>query len=247
MLTGCASIDGHTDPEDPFEEFNRSMYSFNSKVDSYALKPLAKGYDAITPTPVQKGVSNFFSNLDDVVVIFNDILQLKPGQFLSDTGRFLVNSTVGLYGLIDWASDIGLEKHNEDFGQTLGYWGIPDGPYLVLPLFGPSSVRDTGGTLVDRSYVDPVYNEVHEGMPFPERDSTVSLSLVVIDAVDRRAKLLKAESIQREAALDPYIFIRDAYLQRRRSLTYDGNPPEQEFDEERAEEYNLGHIDLIDK
>jgi phospholipid-binding lipoprotein MlaA len=225
FLSGCASLDGLTDPSDPFESYNRSMNSFNSSVDSYVLKPVAKGYDAITPSLVQKGVGNFFSNLDDVLVIFNDLFQFKFVHLASDTGRFLVNSTIGLFGLIDWASDIGLEKHNEDFGQTLGYWGVSSGPYLILPFFGPSTVRDAGGRLADSSYLDPINNEVEEQWIYPSRDGNTTIGLTIVKVVDIRTGLLKAESVLNEAALDPYIYVREAFLQRRNNLVHDGNPP----------------------
>lgn len=225
FLSGCASLDGPTDPSDPFESYNRSMNTFNNNVDRYVLKPVAKGYDAITPSPVQKGVGNFFSNLDDVLVVFNDLFQFKFKQLASDTGRLLVNSTVGIFGLIDWASDIGLEKHNEDFGQTLGYWGFSSGPYIILPFLGPSTVRDVGGLVADSSYLDPINNEVHEKWQYPSRDSSTSLGLTIVKVVDIRAGLLKAESVLDEAAIDPYIYVREAFLQRRKSLVHDGNPP----------------------
>ncbi len=234
LIQGCATVEGPRDPNDPFESYNRAMYKFNDGFDRYLLKPVAKGYDTITPAPVQKGISNFFSNLDDVVVIFNDLLQLKFKQLASDTGRLVINSTLGLFGLIDWASDMGLEKHNEDFGQTLGYWGVPSGPYFVLPFMGPSTIRDTGGKYVDIAYFDPIYQQVHEEFPPPRRKSDSAVwSMTILKNVDTRAKLLKAEKIAQEAALDPYIFIREAYLQRRENLVYDGNPPvsEDEFDE----------------
>lgn len=224
-LSGCASLDGPTDPSDPFERYNRSMDSFNSNVDSYVLKPVAKGYDAIAPSFVQKGVGNFFSNLDDVQVIFNDLFQFKFKQLASDTGRLVINSSVGLLGLIDWASDIGLEKHHEDFGQTLGYWGVSSGPYLILPLLGPSTARDTAGLLVDSSYLDPINNEVHEPWVYPNRNRDTSTGLTIVKVVNVRAGLLKAERVLNEAALDPYIYVREAFLQRRHSLVYDGNPP----------------------
>ena len=227
-LSGCATVEGPRDPNDPFESYNRSMYKFNDKLDQYILKPVAKGYDAVTPAPVQKGINNFFSNLDDVLVMVNDLLQLKFKQFASDTGRFLVNSTLGLFGLIDWATDMGLEKHNEDLGQTLGYWGVPSGPYFVLPFWGPSTIRDTGTFFTESYAYDPMYNELHEGFPIPEREERAAWTMTVIKAVDSRAQLLKAEKILDEAALDPYIFVREAYLQRRNNLVHDGNPPEVE-------------------
>jgi phospholipid-binding lipoprotein MlaA len=211
------------------------MYQFNDSVDQYVLKPVAQGYDKVTPAPVQKGISNFFSNLDDVLVVVNDLLQLKLAQFASDTGRLIINSTLGLFGLIDWASDMGLEKHNEDFGQTLGYWGVPSGPYFILPFLGPSTIRDSGGLYVDTYYFDPVYRELHEEFPPPERENKDAVwGMTIVKAVDTRAKLLKAESIMDEAALDPYVFLREAYLQRRKHMVYDGNPPKEEpiFDEQ---------------
>lgn len=225
-LTGCATLDHPPAENDPLERFNRSMYMFNDKVDQYVLKPVATGYDKVTPAPVQKGVSNFFSNLDDVLVMVNDLLQLKLLQFSSDLGRFVVNTTLGIGGLIDWASDMGLPKHNEDFGQTLGYWGTPSGPYLVLPFLGPSTIRDTGGLLVDGEELDPIWNKIEDGAPFENRDENVALGLTALKVIDIRASLLKTEGILDEAALDKYNFIREAYLQRRQNLVYDGNPPQ---------------------
>ena len=227
ILQGCATLDHPADPNDPLERYNRGMYKFNDKFDKYLLKPVAKSYDAVAPDPVQKAISNFFSNLDDVVVIFNDLLQLKPGQMASDTGRFLVNSTIGLFGLVDWASDMGLEKHQEDFGQTLGYWGVPAGPYFILPFLGPSTIRDTGGLLADSNYFDPELREVETHFPPPRRKpESLVWNMVVVDAIDTRAKLLKTEKILDEAALDPYVFLREAWLQRRNYLVNDGNIPQ---------------------
>ena len=177
----------------------------------------------------------FFSNLDDVIVLINNLFQFKLKNAASDTGRLLINSTVGLFGLIDWASDIGLEKHNEDFGQTLAYWGVPEGPYFVLPFLGPSTIRDTGGLVTDSSYFDPIYNKLHKGFPAPSRGGGAAVwSMTIIKAVNKRAHLLKAGNILDEAALDPYVFLREAYLQRRKNLIYDGNPPveEEEFSED---------------
>lgn len=233
ILTGCATVSGPADPRDPLESYNRAAYAFNDGFDRYLLKPVAKGYDTITPAPVQKGVGNFFSNLDDILVMFNDLLQFKLIQFASDTGRFLVNSTLGLGGLIDWASDMGMPKHNEDFGQTLGYWGVPEGPYFVMPFLGPSTVRDAPSTFVDAAAFDPVWLEFENGYPLARRDSDVSWGLTALKFVDARASLLKAENIMDEAALDEYTFIREVYLQRRLNLVYDGSPPEEPevFDE----------------
>ena len=221
LLAGCATVEGQTDPEDPFESFNRAMYGFNETVDGTILKPAAQGYNALLPSPVNKGISNFFSNLDDVVVVFNDILQLKLEQAAEDSARVLFNSTIGLLGFIDVATGMDLPKHNEDFGQTLGYWGVGTGPYLVLPLLGPSDVRDGIGLVAD-AYVNPQYDIT------PEDTQT---GLTVVDVLDTRAGLLSASRVLEEAALDPYLFVRDAYLQRRENLVYDGNPPKPKFDD----------------
>ena len=234
-LQACATLDGPADPSDPLERYNRSVYSFNDRLDKYMLKPIAKGYDAITPNPVQKAVNNFFSNLDDVLVIVNDVLQLKPLQTASDTGRLIINSSIGLFGLIDWASDMGLEKHNEDFGQTLGYWGVPAGPYFVIPFLGPSTLRDAGGLATDTYYFDPQFREIETSFPPPSRKpESLVWNLTILDKVDVRAKLLKTENILDSAALDPYVFIREAWLQRRNYLVQDGvvDGVDEEFNEE---------------
>lgn len=240
LASGCASVNGPADPHDPFESYNRAAHEFNDTLDIYLLKPVAQGYQTITPDPVMKGINNFFSNLDDVVVIFNDLLQLKPHQFASDLGRFIVNSTLGIGGLIDWASDMNMPKHEEDFGQTLGYWGVPAGPYLVIPFFGPSTLRDTAGMLVDGDTVAPIWVTIEDGFPAEERGLKTSLSLTAVKDVDIRANLLKAENILNEAALDPYSFIRETYLQHRQNLVYDGNPPEDEaeFNEDELFDFN---------
>lgn len=211
LLSGCA----HQNARDPLEPLNRGIYAFNDAVDTVVMKPVATGYRAILPQFVRTGVSNFFSNLDDVTVIVNGILQLKIPQALSDTGRLLINTTIGVLGLVDVATHLGLEKHNEDFGQTLGYWGVGNGPYLVLPFFGPSSFRDGVGRWVDMK-TDPVRWEDH---------IRTRNQFLVLRAVNTRANLLDSEKVLDAAAIDRYAFLRDAYLQRRRSLVYDGNPP----------------------
>ena len=220
LLGGCATIEGEADPDDPLESFNRSMYSFNDTLDRAVLKPVAQGYNAVLPDPVNKGVSNFFSNLSDIVVVFNDLLQLKFEQALQDSARVFFNSTIGVFGLIDVASGMDLPKHDEDFGQTLGYWGVDTGAYIVWPFFGPSNVRDTVGYISD-AYVNPLYDIT------PEDTQT---GLIVLNVIDRRAGLLSASKILEEAALDPYLFVRDAYLQRRLNLVHDGNPPKEKFE-----------------
>jgi len=221
VLQGCASVEGYTDPEDPFESFNRAMYSFNDTLDKAVLKPVAQGYDAALPAPVNKGVSNFFSNIDDVVVLFNDLLQFKFAQAVSDTARIFFNTTIGLLGLVDVATAMDMPKHDEDLGQTLGYWGLDTGPYLVLPFLGPNNIRDTVG-LVGDAYVDPLNDITPDG---------TRTGLVILEGVDTRAGLLSAGKVLKEAALDEYLFVRDAYLQRRQNLVYDGNPPKPKFDE----------------
>lgn len=219
LLGGCASTGN---PRDPFEPVNRGIYQFNDGVDRLVLKPAAEVYKAVLPQFVRTGVSNFFSNLNDVIVALNNLLQGKLLQSLSDVGRIAVNTTVGLLGFVDVATEIGLEKHNEDLGQTLGYWGIGDGPYLVIPLLGPSSARDGVGVFGDYktnplTYVDPT------------RDRN---ALYAVNLVHRRYELLDASRVLETAALDPYEFVRDAYFQRRRNLVHDGNPPREEEDDE---------------
>ncbi len=222
LLGGCASLNGPPDPHDPWERFNRSMHKFNDGLDRAVLKPTAKGYRAIMPDPAEKGVRNFFSNLGEIRVIVNDILQLKPITALSDLARFVTNTTIGIYGLFDVATHLGLKKHDEDFGQTLGKWKTPPGPYLVLPFLGPSSVRDGFGRLVD-GQLNPIWQA---------DDAEARIGLYLLDVVSLRAELLEAGDIIDEAAFDPYIFLREAYLQRRRNLVYDGNPPSEPLDEE---------------
>lgn len=212
LLGGCATSGN---PKDPIEGFNRAMYGFNEGLDKIIIKPVATGYEAVLPSPIQTGVANFFSNIADLMIGVNNLLQGKPAQAASDGGRFLVNTTVGILGLIDVASSMGMEKHEEDVGQTFGRWGIDDGAYVVLPFFGPRTVRDTVGLVFD-VYTDPVSHVDH----IPTRNVLLATRIV-----SDRAELLKADKIIEEAALDKYSYVRDAYLQRRRSLIHDGNPP----------------------
>lgn len=212
LLGGCATS-GNS--KDPIEGFNRAMYGFNEAVDTVLIKPVAQGYDAVLPSPVRTGVTNFFGNIADLFIGVNNLLQGKPDQAVSDIGRVLVNSTIGLLGVIDWASDMGMEKHEEDFGQTFGRWGAGDGAYVVLPILGPRTVRDTAGLVLDVA-ADPVSNIDH----VPTRNSLLALRIV-----DTRADLLPADKVIEEAALDKYSYVRDGYLQRRRNLIHDGNPP----------------------
>ncbi len=220
-LTGCATVHGERDPRDPWEGFNRGVYAFNTDFDNAILKPVAEGYVNVVPQTARTGVSNFFSNLGDVVVLANDLLQFKLGQAASDFSRLVWNTTVGLGGLIDVATPMGLTKHNEDFGQTLGYWGAGPGPYLVIPFLGPSSLRDGAGVAVDYTQFSLV-NEV--------KDDTARYSLIALGAVDIRANLLRTTRLVEQGALDPYLFLRESWLQMRENQVYDGNPPAPAFD-----------------
>ena len=220
LLAGCATT-GANDPRDPWEGMNRKTFAFNEKLDEAVLKPVAQGYQKVVPAPAREGVNNFFANLEDIGTSLNNFLQGKPKEGLSDAGRFVINSTLGIFGLWDVASPMGLEKHDEDFGQTLGRWGVRSGPYLVLPLLGPSSARDAPARIVDPSWYYSTYID-------PE---SVYWGLRGLDIVRTRANLLSAESVLQQAALDKYTFIRDAWLQRRRSQVYDGRPPRDPDDE----------------
>lgn len=200
---------------DPFETFNRVVFEFNDGLDRAVLKPAAQVYMFVVPEVLRFVVSNVFANLGDVWVGVNNLLQGKPSAAGSDFLRFGLNSTLGFAGFADIASEIGLRRNREDFGQTLGWWGLPAGPYLVLPLFGPSSVRDTAGFAVDTS-VDYLWRV---------RDDDARLGAAMLRLVNARASLLEAERVIEAAAIDRYSFIRDGYLQRRRNLVYDGDPP----------------------
>lgn len=215
-LTGCA-VNG--DPRDPLESMNRAIHRFNEGFDRALLKPVAQAYDTIMPGFAQTGIGNFFSNLDDVTVLANDILQLKAEQGSRDFMRLAINSTFGLFGLLDVAGEMGLQKHNEDFGQTLGRWGVGAGPYLVLPFLGPNDFRDTAGFLVDTGYTDLVRN--HD-------DVSTRNPVMALRVVSRRADLLDAKRAIDAAALDDYEFNRDFYLERRKGLVYDGKPPREQ-------------------
>ena len=212
LLTGCASSGN---PKDPIEGFNRAMFAFNEGLDTAILKPVATGYEAVLPSPIRTGVTNFFGNIDDLFIGVNNLLQGKVPEAFSDLGRVAINTTIGLLGVLDVASEAGLEKHNEDFGQTFGRWGVGNGAYVVVPVFGPRTARDTVGLVLDMA-ADPVAN--HE--PARVRDLALAVRLV-----NNRANLLPADKVIEEAALDKYSYMRDAYLQRRRNLIHDGNPP----------------------
>ena len=209
---GCATTANN--PKDPFESFNRAMFAVNEGID-VVVKPVAQGYDAAAPLPVKVIIGNFFGNIWDGWTAVNNLLQGKPEQAVSDVGRVLINSTVGIGGAFDVASEMGLAKHNEEFGQTLGRWGVPDGPYFYWPIIGPRTTRDTLGWGVDIFY-DPVARIER----VPLRNSLMGTRII-----DVRAGLLPTDKVVEEAAFDKYNYIRDAYLQHRRSEIYDGNPP----------------------
>ncbi len=214
-LVGCASVPAK-DPRDPLESFNRGVYQFNDAIDGAVVKPVATAYQEVLPAPVRRGVHNFFSNLQDLWSGVNNALQFKGQQSANSFVRFGVNTFIGLGGLWDVATEMKIERHTKDFGHTLGYWGVVPGPYLVLPLLGPSTLRDTLALPVDAQG-----NLVSSIEHIPTRNSLTALRLI-----DIRASLLGASAMLEEAALDKYSFTRDSYLQRRRSGIYDGNPPD---------------------
>jgi phospholipid-binding lipoprotein MlaA len=209
LTAGCSSTHKKHHPDDPFEGFNRASYEFNVKLDKWILKPISVGYDKITPAPVRKGVLNAFSNMGEVPTFANDVLQLHPVYALSDFWRFFINSTVGVGGLFDVASKLKLERRYNDFGITLAHYGVKHSSYLVIPFIGPSTFRDGIGLLVNVRYLTL--------WPYIEPNS-VRNGLFAFDVVSLRASLLDSEDIMDQAAIDPYVFIRNAYLQRRKSL-----------------------------
>ncbi|OHV98949.1 ABC transporter [Janthinobacterium lividum] len=209
-VSACAT---GTNPRDPLEGYNRAMFKFNDTVDQVALKPVATAYKKVTPSFVQTGVGNFFGNLSDVWSAVNNLLQGKGEAGLQDVVRVGMNSTFGIFGLIDFASQAGIPKHNEDFGQTLGWYGIQPGPYVMLPLLGPSTVRDTVALPLDIT-----------GDPWRYKDPVSVRNIgTVTRVVDKRAALLDATNLMEAAALDRYEFIRDGFLQARESKVFDGD------------------------
>ena len=221
---GCATT-GSADPRDPLEGLNRVTYAFNDGFDKVLIKPVATVYKDFTPDPIRTWIRNFFANLYDPWIGINNLLQGKVSDAVTDWARFGFNSTLGVFGINDVATSMGLEKHDEDLGQTFGRWGMGDGPYLVIPFWGSSSARDGAGLIGDLS-ADLVW----KFRPIAARNTAVGVRYI-----SRRADLLDASRILEEAALDRYVFQRDAYLQRRRSLVYDGNPPRAERDSPRAD------------
>lgn len=213
LFSGNACAESN--PRDPYEGLNRALFAVNEVVDKIAAKPVAQAYEKIVPLPLKAGAGNFFGNVGDLWIGLNSALQGKFSDAGVDFGRLIVNSTVGIFGLFDVASELGLEKHEEDSGQTMAVWGIGDGGYLFVPLIGPRTVRDTLGWTID-SYFDPVWRLE----PISSRNSAVAIRFI-----DIRASLLPSDKVVEEAALDKYAYIRDAYLQRRRNQIFDGRPP----------------------
>jgi phospholipid-binding lipoprotein MlaA len=209
---------------DPFEKFNRAMYAFNEVVDKYALEPVARGYRAVTPEPVREGVGNVLHNLKAPVIFANDVLQAEPARAGTTVARFGINTTVGIAGLFDVASTMGLERHNEDFGQTLGRWGVGSGPYLVLPLLGPSSVRDAAGGVVDAA-LNPINYAEFDG------DDTFRTSRTVIGVIDGREGALDAVESIRQTSIDPYVSVRTTYGILREAAVRNGQTDVQDLPE----------------
>lgn len=216
---GCATIppDAGKNPTDPWEVYNRHVFEFNDRADQYVLRPVAEGYEKVVPGPVRDCIGNIFRNVGDVGNAINNLLQGKPFDASSDICRVVLNSTVGVFGCFDVATRVGLTRNNEDFGQTLGKWGLEPGPYFVLPILGPSTFRDALGRAAD-TYSDPVTYIQYDAY---------QIATQAVRVVDVRASLLQAGRLLEGAATDKYQFTRDAYLQRRRNLIYDGNPPRQ--------------------
>lgn len=240
VLSGCATLHG-ADSNDPWQGWNRGAQSFNDGLDAYVIKPVAKGYDWIMPGFAHQAVTNFFSNIDDIDVLANDALQGKFAQSCEDTGRFLINSTAGVGGLIDVGTMIDLPKHNEDFDQTLGVWGVSPGPYLVLPFFGPSSPRGFAGLLGDLA-LNPIS---YTGIYFPSgsnMSTVISGGLGALKIVNTRANNLGLEKVVNEAAIDRYEFFKNAYIERRKHLISDGNAPDEDVLKFEENSRDLGPI-----
>lgn len=218
MLQACAAVP-NKDPRDPMESWNRGVFRFNDSVDRALVKPVATAYARVTPSWMRTGINNFFTNLDDVWSLVNNALQLRGADTADSFGRVIVNSTMGLGGLLDIAGEMGMERHSANFGLTLGRWGVGPGPFVVLPLLGSSTLRDTLALPVEIKG-----NLVNSVQDVPTRDV-----LTVLNAVDTRATYLKASDVVDGAALDKYSFTRDAFLQRRRNQVYDGNPPDEDL------------------
>ena len=227
-LLGVATPSWAQTAADPFQSFNRAMFTFNDAVDRAVIRPLAVGYTKILPQRMRDGVNNFFNNLRAPTTFINDVLQGKPGRAKETLDRFLINSTVGLLGFVDIATKLGFPDHEEDYGQTLAVWGVPSGPYLVLPLLGPSTIRDTVGKVPEFVIADPLWDP---------NDTRVTITRFGIRAIDIRSRLLEVDRIL-EMQIDPYLFMRELYLQNRQAQILDGAIPKK-TDESRSIEQQL--------
>ena len=216
-LQGCASVP-QPNARDPLESFNRTVFGFNEAVDKVVIKPVATGYRAVTPDWFRKGVGNVFNNLEDMWSVVNNGLQGRGQDFSDSVGRVMVNTSIGMLGVFDVASDLNIERHTADFGLTLGRWGVPPGPYVMLPILGPFTLREVAALPVNTA-----------GMPlYKIGDQDTRTWLPIVDVVDIRARYLNAGNVLEGAALDSYTFRRDAYFQRQRNIQYDGNPPDED-------------------
>lgn len=236
MLVGCASQAN----KDPLEGINRGVYKFNDVTDKAVFKPVATAYKAVAPDPIRRGINNFFNNLGTITSVLNNLLQFKFSNAFSEAGRFVINSTFGVAGFIDVAGMDKIAIHKEDFGQTLGHWGVDSGAYLVLPLLGPSSVRDTTGLVFDSATTDPITYTHNIG------EIRLHNQLRAVQFLDKRAELLDATDLVDEASLDPYAFMRDAYLQRRASQVQDGLVPTDLIKDEFFEEVNEPATEVVE-
>lgn len=221
LLAGCATRPAGIDDKDPWQPFNRQIYEVNDVLDQHFMKPIASAYLNVTPAPVARSVNNFFNNVTYPNVLLNDALQLKLSSTIMDIGRFTINSTIGVLGLFDPATALGLPANNEDIGQTLAVWGVPQGPFLMMPFIGPDTVRNSPDLVVST-----VTNIL-----FYITNPYITVPLSVLGVINNRAQVAGAVNVVNQAALDPYVFIREGYLQRRLYLIYDGHPPRRLFDE----------------
>jgi len=219
LVSGCATT-GSGDPRDPFEGFNRGVYSFNETMDEIIFDPIGNVYKTITPDVVDRGVTNFFNNLEDIAVTVNSFLQFKIDQALSSATRFIFNSTIGLFGFFDVSTGMGLPGYDEDFGQTLGYWGVGPGPFLMFPFFGPSTVRDATGFIADSAMNPIIYLD----------NTKVKAGLLTLAYIDIKSDLLSAKAILEEAAIDEYEFLKNAYFQKREAQIRDEAVSSEEYD-----------------
>ena len=226
LLSACATTENH---HDPIEPVNRATDTINDSIDRVTLKPMAQGYTAVVPKPMRTAVSNFYENATYLNTVLNGFLQGKGGQGVQDLIRFLINTTLGVGGLVDVASSMGLERHQEDFGQTLATWGVGQGAYIVYPLLGPNSVRNTSDFITETA-TDPLFWAAFALAPY------ITIPVTALKYIDKRAQLLDASSMRDEPALDPYIFTREAWRQNREYKIYDGNPPQKESDDDDWEE-----------